>query len=152
MVFAKKTLIMIGIGVVVLVAGVGGGAYVGLKYFKPEPPAVTEPQIPDPGPMVELGQFTSTLADKEMHVVKLKITVELSGPKVAERLAAAGWTLKMKDEVMKTLKDQRYDDIRFAEGMEKLKQDLKTRLNAILPRVEGSASVSKVLFDEYMVQ
>ena len=152
MVFAKKTLIMVVVGVVVIGVGIGGGVYVGMKYFAPEPVVITEPEIPDPGPMVELGQFTATLADKDMHIVKLKVTVELSGPKASERLAAAGWTLKMKDEVMKTLKDQRYDSIRFVEGMEKLKQDLKTRLNAILPRVEGQASVNKVLFDEYMVQ
>ncbi len=152
MVFAKKTLIFIVIGVVVLIGGVGGGVYVGMKYFKPEPVVLTDPQIPDPGPMVELGQFTATLADKEMHIVKLKITVELTDQKVSERLAAAGWTLMMKDETMKTLKDQRYDNIRFAEGMEKLKQDLKTRLNSILPRVEGKPAVNKVLFDEYMVQ
>ena len=152
MVFAKKTLIMVILGVVVLAVGIGGGIYVGLKYFKPEPVVVTEAEIPDPGPMLELGQFTATLADKDIHVLKLKITVELTGQKTSERLAAAGWTLKMKDEVMRTLKDQRYDSIRFTEGMEKLKQDLKTRLNAILPRVEGKVSVSKVLFDEYMVQ
>ena len=152
MVFAKKTLIMVILGVVVLAVGIGGGIYVGLKYFKPEPVVVTEAEIPDPGPMLELGQFTATLADKDIHVLKLKITVELTGQKTSERLAAAGWTLKMKDEVMRTLKDQRYDSIRFTEGMEKLKQDLKTRLNAILPRVEGKVSVNKVLFDEYMVQ
>jgi flagellar basal body-associated protein FliL len=36
--------------------------------------------------------------------------------------------------------------------MEKLKQDLKSRLNAILPRVDDSAAVKRVLFDEFMTQ
>jgi flagellar basal body-associated protein FliL len=58
----------------------------------------------------------------------------------------------MKDEILKTLKDQRYDNVRYAEGMEKLKQDLRARLNAILPRVDDSVAVNRVLFDEFMTQ
>lgn len=152
MALAKKTLVMVIIGVVVLLVGVGGGVYVGMTFFsKPDPSA--EEQIPDPGPIIELGQFTSTLADPETHVIRLKITVELAGPEVELRLSSSpGWTVTMKDEVMKTLKDQRFNSVRYAEGMEKLKQDLRARLNSILPRVEGKAAINKVLFDEYMVQ
>lgn len=151
MAIAKKTLIIVIVGVLVLIVGLGGGAYVGMKLFKGDP-VTGEIQVPDPGPMLDLGQFTSTLADQDVHVVKLKATAELTSQKVVERLTDPGWLVMMKDEVMKTLKDQRYDNIRHAEGMEKLKQDLRTRLNAILPRVEGKVSVNKVLFDEYMVQ
>ncbi|MDR0615569.1 MAG: flagellar basal body-associated FliL family protein [Synergistaceae bacterium] len=153
MAFARKTLIISIVGIVVLIAGVIGGAVVGLRYFGGSAPAVSD-QVPDPGPMLELGQFTSTLADQEIHVVKLKITLELTGMKAYDRINASanGWMLTIKDEVIKTLKDQRYDVIRFTEGMESLKLDLKTRLNSILPREAGEASIKKILFDEYMTQ
>jgi flagellar basal body-associated protein FliL len=153
MALARKTLIIAVAGVLVLVVGIVGGAYVGLMYFaKSEAPSADS--MPDPGPMMELGQFTSNLADQESHIVRLKVTVELADARVFERLngSGAGWSIMMKDEVMKTLKDQRYDSVRFTEGMEKLKQDLKTRLNAILPRENGVAAINKVLFDEYMTQ
>jgi flagellar basal body-associated protein FliL len=137
----------------VLLVGVIGGVVVGLRFFGGSDEAVVD-QVPDPGPMLELGQFTSTLADKENHVIRLKITLELVSIEALDRINASGngWTVTIKDEVIKTLKDQRYDVIRFTEGMEKLKLDLKTRLNAILPREKGEAFIKNVLFDEYMTQ
>jgi flagellar FliL protein len=152
MALAKRTIITVVIGVAVLVVGIGGGLFVGLKYFSKPPETTREVQVPDPGPMLELGQFSSTMADPEIHVVRVKVTVELSGPNVATRLADPGWMVMMKDEVLKTLKDQRYDNVRYAEGMEKLKLDLKSRLNAILPRVDENLAVNRVLFDEFMTQ
>ncbi|MDR1885546.1 MAG: flagellar basal body-associated FliL family protein [Synergistaceae bacterium] len=151
MALGKKSIIMIAVAVVILLVGVGGGIYAGLTLLAPAP-VETETRIPDPGPMIELGQFTSTLADAQVRVLKLKVTVELAGPRVMERLADPGWLIMLKDEVIKTLKDQRYDTVRYAEGMERLKQDMRDRFNAILPRVEGDLAVRRVLFDEYMAQ
>ncbi|MDR1650878.1 MAG: flagellar basal body-associated FliL family protein [Synergistaceae bacterium] len=153
MALVKRTMMLVVVGVVVLVVGIGGGLLVGLKYFSPAPETANrEAQIPDPGPMVDLGQFTSTMADPEVHVVKVKVTLELASANVSLRLTDPGWTVMMKDEILKTLKDQRYDNVRYAEGMEKLKQDLRARLNVILPRVDGNAAVNRVLFDEFMTQ
>jgi flagellar FliL protein len=152
MALAKRTIIMVVVGIVVLVVGIGGGVFVGLKYFSSPPETTREVDIPDPGPMVDLGQFTSTMADPEVRVVRVRVTVELAGPLVSERLIDPGWAVMMKDEVLKTLKDQRYDSVRYAEGMEKLKLDMRSRLNAILPRVEDELPVRKVLFDEFMTQ
>jgi flagellar FliL protein len=151
MALARKTLVMSVIAVIVLLVGIGGGLYAGLTFFKASAPSAEE-QIPDPGPIIELGQFTSTLADPETHVVRLRVNVELAGTETELRLAGPGWYVMMKDEIMKTLKDQRFNNVRYAEGMEKLKQDLRARLNAILPRVDGKAAINRVLFDEYMVQ
>jgi flagellar FliL protein len=152
MALAKRTIITVVVGLVVLVAGAGGGIFVGLKYFSSPPETTKEVGVPDPGPMVELGQFTSTMADPEIHVLRVKVTVELSGPNVATRLVDPGWIVMMKDEILKTLKDQRYDNVRYAEGMEKLKMDLKSRLNEILPRVDDNLAIKRVLFDEFMTQ
>ena len=152
MALAKKTIIAAVVGVIVLLVGIGGGLYFGLKYF-PAPPETTRGiDIPDPGPMLELGQFNSTLADPEMRILRVSVTVELDGPEASERLSDPGWEIMMKDEILRTLKDQRFDNIRFAEGMEKLKLDLRSRLNAILPRIEDELPVRRVLFDEFMTQ
>ncbi|MDR1133067.1 MAG: flagellar basal body-associated FliL family protein [Synergistaceae bacterium] len=152
MALVKRTVVTVVVGVIVLLVGIGGGLFAGLKYFSSPPEITEEPQIPNPGPMLDLGQFTSTMADHETHLVKVKVTVELSGANTATRLADTGWNVMMKDEILKTLKDQRYDNVRYAEGMEKLKQDLKARLNAILPRVDNNVAVNRVLFDEFMTQ
>jgi flagellar FliL protein len=152
MALAKRTIITVVVGLVVLVVGAGGGIFVGLKYFSSPPETTKEIGVPDPGPMMELGQFTSTMADPEIHVLRVKVTVELSGPNVEARLVDPGWTVMMKDEILKTLKDQRYDNVRYAEGMEKLKMDLKSRLNEILPRVDDNLAIKRVLFDEFMTQ
>jgi hypothetical protein len=97
------------------------------------------------------------------------VTAELSSLHISERLqgqggggshggggeggGGAGWNVMMKDLILKTLKEQRFDDVRVAEGMEGLKQELKTRLNAILPKdEEGNAAVKRILFDEYITQ
>lgn len=148
---AKKTVILLVVGILVLVLGVGGGIMVGMRFFKqadPNPAVVVQP----PGPMFTLGDFTVNLADTEPHVVRLKMTLELSSIKVPEKLADPGWITLCKDEVLRTLKSARYDDIRYPEGMEKAKQDLRARLNAILPTVEGDVAVKRVLFEEFMVQ
>ncbi|MDR3332143.1 MAG: flagellar basal body-associated FliL family protein [Synergistaceae bacterium] len=154
MALGKRTLVMVIIGVLVLAVGVGGGLYVGLVMFggKNTSGEAGEIQIQNPGPMVDLGQFTATLSDPQVHVVKLKITAELDSVAVMERLIDPGWVIMIKDEIIKTLKDQRYDDVRYTEGMETLKQDMRARLNAILPRVAGQLAVRRVLFDEYMTQ
>ena len=152
MALAKRTLVFAIVGVIVLVIGLGGGIYLGLKFLTPEQPVQVAAQVADPGPMVDMGQFTANLADPETHIVKLKINLELGSAKVSERLVDPGWTVRMKDEILKTLKNQRYDSIRYAEGMEMLKQDLLTRLNAILPKVEGKVAINKVLIDEFLVQ
>jgi flagellar basal body-associated protein FliL len=144
-------MVIIIVGVVVLIVGVAGGAFVGLRMLRP-PDTPTETLVPDPGPMIELGEFTSKLADQQTHIVRLKITVEVADLKIYERLNGPGWLTMMKDEINRTLLDQKYDSLRFAEGMEKLKQDIKARLNAILPRDGGIASINKVLFDEYLTQ
>jgi len=153
MALAKRTIILVAVGILVLVGGIGGGLFVGLKYFSSPPETTTrEVEIPNPGPMVDLGQFTSTMADPEVHVVRVKVTIELAGAGVAARLTDPGWIVLVKDEILKALKDQRYDNVRYAEGMEKLKQDLKVRLNSILPRVDDKVAVNRVLFDEFMTQ
>jgi len=152
MALAKRTLIFVIVSAVLLIVGVGGGIYLGLRLLSPDDPVTTVAEIADPGPMVDMGQFTANLADPETHIIRVKITLELTNAKFSERLVDPGWIVRIKDEILRVLKDQRYDDIRYAEGMETLKQDLRARLNAMLPKVEGNSALGRVLFDEFLVQ
>lgn len=153
MAVAKKTIIIAVVGVVLLVAGIGGGIFIGSTFFQPPAP-IAEDEVPTPGPIIDLAQFVSTLADPETHVVRLNMAIELSSPEVDSKIGEnrEGWILSMKDEILRTLKDQKFNNIRYAEGMEKLKQDLRARLNSILPRHEGRAAINRVMFNEFMVQ
>ncbi len=148
---AKKTMILLIIGVLVLVLGIGGGVMIGLKFFKPANPDVSQAVQP-PGPMFPLGDFTVNLADPTPHVARLRITLELSSAKVPEKITDPGWLSLCKDEVIRTLKSFRFNDIRYPEGMTRAQQDLRARLNAILPTVEGDVAIRRVLFEEFMVQ
>lgn len=152
MALIKRVIVFVIIGAAVLAAGLAGGTYFGYQHFTSKGPKSDTVQIADPGPMMDMGQFTANLADPETHIVKLRVTLELSGAKVTERLADPGWTIRMKDEIMRALKNQRFDSIRYAEGMEMLKQDLRARLNAILPKIDGKGAISGVLIDEFLVQ
>ena len=148
----KKIIIMVVVGVVVLVAGILGGIFLGPKLFPSSSETTTGVDVPALGPLVDLGQLQSTLADPEMHIVRVRVLVELSSPEALAALADQGWTARMRDEVLTTLRDQRYDNIRFNEGIEKLRLDVKSRLNVILPRAGDELAVRNIIFDEYMTQ
>ena len=152
MALAKRTIIAVVVGAIVLAVGIGGGVLFGLKYLSPPSDTTIVTGIADPGPMMDLGQFTSTLADPELRVLRVRVMVELAGLDVSARLSDPSWEIVMKDEILQALKDQRFDNIRFTEGMEMLKLDLRSRLNAILPRVNDELAVRRVLFDEFMAQ
>lgn len=153
MALAKKTLIFAIVGAVVLILGAGIGGYFGYQYLTQPEPVTEDPNaVSAPGPMLELGEFTANLADPETHIVRLTVTLELASIAVTEQLVDPGWVVRLKDEVLRTLKNQRYDSIRYAEGTETLKQELLTRLNTILPKVNGEAALAKVLVPAFLVQ
>jgi flagellar FliL protein len=146
---SKKLIVFIVVGVVVLLLGIGGGVFVGLKFFGDDGKGGT---VDRPGPMMPLGDFTVNLADPDPHIVRFKMTLELSSPKVPEVLADPAWGTRMKNEVLMVVKDRRYTDLKRAEGLQALGQDLRARLNAALPRVEGKVPITRVLFEEFMLQ
>lgn len=148
---AKKALIFGVIGVVVLLLGIGGGVMVGLKFFGSDKP---EEKLLPPGPTVSLGSFTINLADPEPHLIQLGVTLELEDQETATMLADPGWMSRIKNEVILTVKDRRYDDLKSSEGAQILAQDLRGKLNSILPRTKKTRKVPvrQVLFDQFVLQ
>ena len=92
------------------------------------------------------------LADKEVHVLRAQIALELTSEKAGEDVAQPAWQSLLRNDVLLLLKDQRYDDMRSGEGMLELAQQLKRRLNAILPLVDKKPPVLRVLFEEFIIQ
>ena len=146
----KKTVIFLILGVVVLLLGIGGGVFVGFKFFSGG--EKTAQKVLPPGPSVPLGSFTINLAVPEPHILQLGITLELENDKASELLAQAGWVSRLKNEVLLTVKDRRFEDLKHAEGVQALAQDLRGRMNALLPQVKGVVPIRQVLFEEFMLQ
>jgi flagellar FliL protein len=148
----KRLLVFILVAVVALVLGVGGGILVGRNFFgKPVP--VSEGDLGfSPGPVVPLGGFTVNLADKEIHVLRAQVALEVTSEKAGEEIAQPAWQSLLRNDVLLLLKDQRYDDLRSGEGMLELAQHLKRRLNAILPLVDKKPPILRVLFEEFIIQ
>ncbi|MCX7828449.1 MAG: flagellar basal body-associated FliL family protein [Thermanaerothrix sp.] len=148
---AKKAVIFVVVGVVVLLLGIGGGVMVGLKFFGPDKPK--EKLLP-PGPTVSVGNFTINLADPEPHLIQLGVTLEMEDPDAAALLSDAGWMSRVKNEIILTVKDRRYDELKSSEGAQILAQDLRGRLNSLLPRTkkDDKVAVRQVLFDQFMLQ
>ena len=104
------------------------------------------------GPVVPVGDFTVNLSDKEPHIVKTTISLELLSEKGALVMADAGWQVRIRNEIVLVIKDRRLDDLRSAEGVLELAQDIKRRVNALLPLVEGQPPVVRVLFQDFISQ
>ncbi len=148
----KRLLIFILVAVVALVLGIGGGIFVGKSFFA-KPVSVTPGDRSFvPGPVVPLGGFTVNLADKEVHVLRAQVSVELTSEKAGEDIAQPSWQSLLRNDILLILKDQRYEDLRSGEGMLELAQQIKRRLNAILPLVDAKPPVLRVLFEEFIIQ
>lgn len=148
----KRLLIFILVAVVALVLGVGGGILVGRNFLGKPVPVSQGDQGFVPGPVVPLGGFTVNLADREVHVLRAQIALELTSEKAGDEIIQPAWQSLLRNDVLLLLKDQRYDDMRSGEGMLELAQQLKRRLNAILPLVDKKPPVLRVLFEEFIIQ
>ena len=148
----KKIILFALVGIVILLVGAGAGIFLGGKILK-QPKYVTSPerQVEMPGPMVNMGDFTVNLADREPKIVRFKLVLELNSPKALNLFSESGWQSRVKNEVILAMKIAFYDDLRTAEGILEASQDLTRRINAMMPLVDGRAPVKRVLFEEFML-
>lgn len=149
----KKIILFVLVGIAILLLGAGVGLFLGGKILN-RPTYVTSPerQVEMPGPMVNMGDFVVNLADREPKIVRFKLVLELSSPKALNLFSESGWESRVKNEVILTMKDRFYDDLRTAEGVLEASQELMRRINAALPLVSGRAPVQRVLFEEFVLQ
>jgi len=100
-----------------------------------------------PGPKVDLGEFMVNLSGGPDHYLKANITIELeagtSEEKSKEELPV------IKDAVVTTLTHKRIDELQSSKGMEKLKKEIKARINKALGEEE---LVTRVYFTAFVTQ
>ena len=144
-----KKVVLIGVIVlVVLAGGIGAGLLWGGRMGS----GTSEIVVDRPGPIFPVGEFTVNLADKEPRIVRLSLSLEMTSEKAMADLADPGWLTRLKNEVILAVKDRRYSALRSAEGLLELSQDMRTRLNALLPSQKGTPPVKRVLFTEFVLQ
>ena len=163
-----KKLIIIGALVALLVAG-GAGAYFVYPMLsgagQPSVAQAAEPraQAPGTGPTYSLKERVLNLADKgSRHYLKLGVTLEFKAPQEWEGVAAAElskqeaeWLTEIEkrsalisDVVTTLVSSQTTEQLTDPAGKDTLKEELRTRVNAVL----GSPEVLFVYFTDFLIQ
>lgn len=131
------------IGAVLLIGGAVGG-YLFFSGRGAEKAAAKEEK---PGVAVKVGEMTTNLADaggrRFIQVdVELRVQDEKAAKAMEEKMAA------VKDATLQVLRTAVYDDAAGAGGMDRLRKEIRTRVNAVL----GHDQVKDVYFGKFIVQ
>lgn len=149
----KKILSFLVVAVVSFALGMGGGILAGKTWFGGTSSGVGKTtQDQPPGPVFALGDFTANLAGSDNHVISFNLSLEMSSAKALEGIQNEAYKARVKSEVLLAVKDCQYEDLKSSEGVMELSEDLKKKLNSILPQIKGSVAVNRVLFQGLVVQ
>jgi flagellar FliL protein len=148
----KRIFVFIIVGLVMFGIGFGGGLVLGRSMATGDSAAADSKQVPDPGPIVAVGEFTSNLAGSGRHVISFNVSLEALNARAAEVISTAGWLLRIKNEILLIVKDKIYEDLTSAEGALQFSEEIKRSLNAQLPVIKGEAPVVRVLFESFVLQ
>lgn len=148
----KKILLITVVALIALIGGLGGGYFLGVRFGGDQNVTGVSKELERPGPIVDFGDFVINLADKDPKLVNFELALEASGVKAESVLTDGGWRSHIRNEVLLTVKDHIADDFRSAEGVMELSDDLKRRINAVLPSVDGKVVVRRVLFRKFVTQ
>ncbi|MDR1978003.1 MAG: flagellar basal body-associated FliL family protein [Synergistaceae bacterium] len=148
----KRIFVFIIVGLVMFGVGFGGGLALGRSMASGESAPPDAKKVAEPGPIVPIGEFTSNLAGSGKHVISFTVSLEALNAKAAEAISAAGWLLRIKNEILLIVKDKIYEDLTSAEGALQFSEEIKRALNAQLPEIRGEAPVVRVLFETFVLQ
>lgn len=149
----KKKLIIVLIPVLLLVLG-GGGFFAYKTFFakedKEKPPEKIANEIKkaeEQGVELEVGTFVANLADKDAdRYIKVTIVMKVQDDRVKEE--ATKRMPQIKDAINTLLFTKTSEELKSPEGIEKLKEEIIRRTNAILPL----GGVKDVYFTEFIIQ
>ncbi|MBR1671347.1 MAG: flagellar basal body-associated FliL family protein [Fretibacterium sp.] len=150
----KRIIIFVIVGLVMFGAGFGGGMVLGrsMSPGEGEGGASNARVVPEPGPIVSIGDFSGVLAGGGNHSFTIALSMELVSREEAVAIVQApGWFARIRNEVNLLLKDRTYNDMNSAEGALQFAGDIKRVLNALLPDVKGEAPIAQILFDSFTV-
>ena len=149
----KRIIIFVIVGLVMFGAGFGGGMVLGRSMSSGEGGGEqTARVVPEPGPIVSIGEFSGVLAGGGNHSFTIAMSMELvSREEAVSIVQAPGWFARIRNEVNLLLKDRTYNDMNSAEGALQFAGDIKRVLNALLPDIKGEAPIAQILFDSFTV-
>jgi flagellar FliL protein len=149
----KRILMFVVVGLIMFGVGFGGGLVLGRSMAESGDSAGGgNGKVPDPGPVVSIGEFTSNLAGSGRHVISFAVSLETLDVKAADVVNQAGWLSRIRNEILLIVKDKIYEDLTSAEGALQFSEDIKRTLNAQLPQIKGEAPVVRALFDSFVLQ
>ena len=152
----KKKLIILLVVLLLLLGGGGGAAYKFLVLDKQEAKKEENKaekiqqeikNIENLGIMFEVGTFVVNLADKDAdRYLKVTIILEIENEQVKQEVEKR--LPQIKDSITTLLFTKTSRELRTAEGVEKLKEEILRRVNAILPL----GGVKNVYFTDFVIQ
>jgi flagellar FliL protein len=97
--------------------------------------------------MVHLGDFTTNIVQKgrPTRFFKTKVSVRTSSEATSEEIKRKN--VLIRDAVIETLSDRRFEEVATQQGKQELKQELNERMNGLLEEGE----VNEVFFTEFIV-
>jgi flagellar FliL protein len=152
----KKLFIIIGAGVLVLLIGLGVGAFFFLKK-EPPPPEEKDPgiEVPVPdiqkkseiGPMVNIDEFIVNIISADVsHYVKASLTVELTTEEVKGEVEQR--MPQVRDAILLLIGNKTFEELQDLQGKRQLKAELTSKINSFLQ----TGKVKAVYFTNFVVQ
>jgi len=152
----KKLFLIIGLAVLVILAGAGTAAFILMKKA-PAPTETKEPakHVPVPelnplaeiGPMVNIEEFiVNIISGDTAHYVKASLTIELSseeGKGEAEKRMP-----QMRDAILLLIGNKTFEELQDLQGKKQLKAEITSKINSFLK----AGKVKAVYFTNFVVQ
>ncbi|WP_024821723.1 MULTISPECIES: flagellar basal body-associated FliL family protein [Aminobacterium] len=149
----KRFLVFIMIGVIAFCVGFGGGLLASRFLLRPASVAsASGVSIEEPGPVCNIGEFITNLSGVDGGVVSFTLALELSSPKALETLQKESWKMRITNEVLLVAKGKTASELRSAEGVLELAEEVKQGINVMVPPVKGQVPVKRVLFQSFVLQ
>ncbi|BCD61868.1 flagellar FliL protein [Nitratiruptor sp. YY08-26] len=152
----KKKLILILLILLILLGGGGAAAYKFLvldkkkeeqKEKKAEKVVEEIKNVEDLGVQFDVGTFIVNLQDKDAdRYLKISIVLDVQDEKIKAELDKR--LPQVKDAITTLLFTKSSSELRTAEGIEELKEEILKRVNAILP----IGGVKNVYFTDFVIQ
>jgi flagellar FliL protein len=140
-------LLLVGVGVGAYFLGAGGAAKQSTAETSPTQAKPAESGVAPVGPMLSLDDFIVNILDAEgTRYLKVSMTLELLTPEgikeIEERKA------QVRDTILLYLGSKSFDEIRDLQGKLQLRADLIGKLNALLTK----GKIKTIYFTDFVVQ
>lgn len=143
-----KTIIIITLAVII---SAGVSFFVAQKIIASKLGSGKETQVVESGPIMDLGEFTVNLADRdEVRFARFKVSLEVNSAKAVAELSKSEWNVRLRDTIILTVRDKKASDLSTAAGLLSLASEIKANLNKIVP--PDRVKILRVYFTEFVVQ